>query len=225
MSRLSLTLRLVWSAGLDVWFACLFLITWIRPYTFGERTVHHLTFVMLLEFIVVHASGFLGAVANRDEPGWRRGLMFLGLFLFYNIFAGSFALMYGGWWPMLFFWCLMLSRFPAIVLRPPDAHGQMWLMANWAAMTALYIFGVMITVIPPVPVLGVTPEVIETQNFGMEGVWPEEPYRVLAFGTFYFTGLAIVAVINEVIAYRSPKDGNETPDWRQQLRDRFQETP
>lgn len=185
---------------MDAWFAFVFIITWIKPEAFGERTVHHLTFVMVLEFIVVHASGFMGALSTRGEPGWRRAFSFSLLILLYTIFAAGFSAMYGGWWPLLAFWALMLSRFPAVVLRPPDMDGQFVLMANWAAMVALYVGGAFLTVTVPIPHLGITEAVIEAQRFGIEGLWPEEPYRVMAFGAFYFIGLAVVAVANETIS-------------------------
>lgn len=189
--------RILWAAGMNGWIAAMFLITWFRPNTFGPLTVHHLTFVMLMEFIVVHASGFLGAMAARDEPRWRRAAMFAGLTAFYMIFAAAFAAMYGGWWPMWAFWGLMLSRFPTVVLRPPDQREQGVMMANWAAMVVLYLGGIFLTAILPVFAFGVTPEIIEAQHFKDKGLWPEEPYRCMAFGAFYFSGLAVLAVLNE----------------------------
>ena len=178
-----------------------FLITWIAPDTFGAKMVHHLTFVMILEFIVVHSSGFMGGLASREATPWIRAAQFAGLTAIYTLFALGFSAMYGALWPLLAFWALMLSRFPTVVLRPPDFRGQFVLMANWAAMAVLYLVGAGITATAVIPHLGVTPEVIAAQEFGTGGLWPEEPYRVLAFGTFYFSGLAVVAVVNEVAAF------------------------
>jgi hypothetical protein len=198
-------LRILWAAGMNGWIAAMFLITWLRPNTFGPLTVHHLTFVMLMEFIVVHASGFLGAMAARDEPRWRRAAMFAGLTAFYMIFAAGFAAMYGGWWPLWAFWGLLSSRFPTVVLRPPDLRGQAVLIVNWAAMMVLYLGGIFLTAIISIPPLGVTAAVIEAQHFKDKGLWPEEPYRVMAFGALYFSGLTLLAIVNEALAVRSAR--------------------
>ncbi len=192
--------RFTASAGFDLGLAAMFLITWIAPATFGERSVHHLVFIMLLEFLVVHSTGFLGAIAARDTPRRERVLMFTVLMAVYCLFAAAFSALYGGWWPLFAFLGLTLSKFPPVVLHPPDFDGQTVLMANWAAMTALYLGGAAITVMTAIPSLGVTPEIIAAQQFGIGGLWPEEPYRVMAFGTLYFTGLGLLAVVNELVA-------------------------
>ncbi len=196
---------------MNAWIAAMFLITWFHPGTFGPLTVHHLTFVMLMEFIVVHASGFLGAMAARDEPRWRRAAMFGGLAAFYMIFAAGFAAMYGGLWPLWAFWGLMSSRFPTVVLRPPNYREQSILIVNWAVMVAMYLGGIFLTAVVSIPPLGVTAAVIEAQHFKDKGLWPEEPYRVMAFGTLYFAGLAVLAVVNEGFAVRRART-QETPE-------------
>jgi hypothetical protein len=191
--------RTIWSAAPDFGWAAAFLISWLRPYTFGETAVHHLVFVMLLEFIVVHSTGFFGAIGAKDEPMRSRAFMYTVLALFYCIFAGSFALTYGGPWPIYAFVMLTIGKLPNTVLRPPDAAGQNIVIVNWAAMTALYLAGVFITAVLTVPSYGVTPEAIAKQQFTVGGLWTEEPYRVMAFGAFYFTGMGIVSILNEII--------------------------
>ncbi|HPO12077.1 MAG TPA: hypothetical protein PLI09_01425 [Candidatus Hydrogenedentes bacterium] len=192
--------RLAGSAGFDFGLAAVFLITWTAPNTFGALSVHHLVFVMLLEFLVVHSTGFLGAIAARDSSLRQRVLMFSGLMVFYLLMAGGFSALYGGWWPLWAFMGLTLSKIPSVVLHPPDFEGQTVLMANWAAMTVLYLGGAAVTVMMPVPAWGVTKEIIAAQHFGIGGIWPDEPYRVMAFGALYFTGLGLLAIINELIA-------------------------
>lgn len=192
-------LRILFSVGSDLALAGTFLITWIAPSTFGERTVHHLTFLMLLEFLVVHATGFLGAVGAKDESQTHRALMTAGLLAFYLCFAGAFSVIYGGWWPLIAFLMLFLGKLPNVVFHPPGFDGQMIVMSNWAAMTALYLFGAAATLIYEVPPLGVTPEVIAAQAFGVGGEWPEQPFRVMAFGTIYFTGMALVSLVTEIV--------------------------
>lgn len=197
-STATFVLRLIVSVGSDLGLAAVFLITWIAPYTFGVQTVRHLTFLMLLEFLVVHATGFLGGIGSKDSTRRERAFMAFVLLCLYLCFAAAFSAMYGGWWPLLAFLTLYLGKLPTVVFHPPGHDGQSIVMANWAAMTCLYLFGVFATVMFDVPPLGVTPEVIAAQEFTMEGEWPEQPYRVMAFGTIYFTGMAIVSLLFEI---------------------------
>ena len=41
-------------------------------------------------------------------------------------------------------------------------------------------------------------EVIASQEFSVGGEWPEQPYRVMALGALYFTGLGLFAIISEI---------------------------
>lgn len=191
--------RLLLTAGSDLCIAATFLITWIAPHTFDDRMVHKLTFMMLLEFIVVHSTGFLGAISARDIPRLERVFMLSTLLVVYLLFVASFAAMYGGWWPVLAFAALTLPKLPAILMSGTDDDAMFGVMANWAAMTSLYLFGAFATLMYDVPQLGVTAEVIEQQAFGVGGEWPEQPYRVMAFGVIYFTGMALVALVNEFL--------------------------
>lgn len=203
---LSRWLRLAWSSGTDICIAATFLITWIAPYTFDERMVHKLTFMMLLEFLVVHSTGFIGAVAVRDNSRLERAFMLTVLLVLYFLFAGAFAVSYGGWWPVIAFAALTLPKVPAILLHGEDLRSIDRVMMNWAAMTALYLFGAFATLMYDVPPLGVTQEVIERQAFGVGGEWPEQPYRVMAFGVIYFSGMALVAMLNEIFPPGKPKE-------------------
>ncbi len=194
--------RTGWTVGSDLCLAGAFLITWMWPYTFGEFAVHKLTFLMLLEFLVVHSTGFFAAISSKSETPLRRGLMFAGLLALYLLFAAGFSASYGGPWPLVAFAMLAVPRAPGIILRPPDDDAQFMMMGHWAAMTALYLFSIFFTLVYDIPSLGVTPEVIESQQFGIGGAWPEQPYRVMALGAIYFTGQAVLAVLFEGLAFR-----------------------
>jgi len=200
--RLIPIVRVAWTAGWDLAIAGAFLITWIAPETFGERMVHQLAFLMIIEFLVVHATGFFTAFGATTESSLKRAGMTAGLLAFYTLFAGAFSLAYGSPWPLFLFFLVILPRIPTLVFQPRGPSGQFVMMAHWAGMTALYIFGVFATIILPVPALGITPEVIEAQEFGMTGLWPEEPYRVVAFGVIYFTGQALLALGMEAMHTR-----------------------
>ena len=81
------------------------------------------------------------------------------------------------------------------------------LLVALASLTAAGCFGGYTfvgigTAVDPVPARGITPEVAATQNFQLQGLWPEEPHRAIAFGTIYFAGLAVVCAALEWHAFR-----------------------
>ncbi|MFM1920459.1 MAG: hypothetical protein RLZZ303_2093 [Candidatus Hydrogenedentota bacterium] len=197
-----LLFRLLWAAGSDLALAATFLITWVWPYTFGEFTVHKLTFLMLVEFLVVHSTGFFAAINAPGNSRLYRGSMFALLLSLYLLFAAAFSAGYGGWWPMLAFLLTALPKAPGILLRPEDDAGQMTLMAQWAAMVVLYLGTIFVALMGDMPPLGITPEVIASQNFTVGGEFPEKPYIVMAFGAMYFTGQAIAFTLFELAAFR-----------------------
>lgn len=202
-------LRLLWSFSWELAIVAVFVTTWIAPVTLGEEMVARLIYVMLLEFLIVHATGFfsvIGALGDgADAVAGRRtrALAYLGLFAFYGIIVTGFALGLGSSWPVVAFAMLMLPRFPALVLDPPDFDGQFRVMAQWAAMTALFLFGAFLSIVDGLPTLGITPDVVAAQGFTTGGLWLEEPHRVMVFGVFYFTGQAVMVLIIEGSALRA----------------------
>ena len=209
MSTTISVFRLIWSAGWEGVVAVGFIVTWIAPEVLGERMVHKMMFLMLVEFLVVHSTGFLRALSGNDSfeiirrrPGLSKGVLLAGLLGFYTVFALAFSASYEGLWPFWAFALVTLPKLPSVIFEPVAADPQFVLMAEWALMTALYVIGALATTILPVPALGITESVIAAQGFTMTGIWPEEPYRVIAFGAFYFGGLALYSVFMEIRAIR-----------------------
>lgn len=52
---------------------------------------------------------------------------------------------------------------------------------------------------------------IARQDFTVDGLWPGEPYRVIAFGVLYFTGLSVVDVVNEILPVILAKSKEKDP--------------
>jgi hypothetical protein len=203
-----------WEAGL----AGAFLITWVWPYALGETALHHLTFLMLLEFLVIHATGFFSGLSGgpdgteTSKQGWRNfrrsnAVIVLALALCYGVFGMAFSAMYGSLWPLFALFFVILPKLPNIFWKPLSGDAQFAAMANWGIMAALYLFSCLVTVTVKVPRLGVTPQAIVRQEFSVEGIWPEEPYRVMAMGVLYFGGLAVVNAVQEIVAYRRAARG------------------
>jgi hypothetical protein len=171
----------------DFAFAGMFLVTWIAPGTFGVQTVRFLMLVMLMEFVVVHSSAFMGnVVVSRADRG-ARSITLLGFGLLYSLFAGAFSLAFKSWWPIVTFWSQTLNRLLGVLLgQVPDEDQKAFVMHTWAASALFYLVGCLATVLLPVPHLGITPEVIAAQHITAGGLWVDQPQRVLAFGVIYF---------------------------------------
>ena len=99
-----ITLPAVISSLPDFGLAALFLAGWINPAILGEKTVSYLMLLMLLEFIIVHSSGFMGTVMISDVEKNKKFRSVLGLGILYTLFVSGFAIAFKEWWPLWGFW-------------------------------------------------------------------------------------------------------------------------
>jgi hypothetical protein len=181
-----------WLAGLvqavpDLGLSAVFLITWLRPDTFGPEFVKRLVLVMLLEFIVIHSAGFMGAATVSAASPVRRGLVILGFGLFYSLFTGAFSLAFHTSWPFLSFWVLTANRMLGVVISPvADLKEANVVMAGWALTVVAYLGCCFLTVLVPIPRFGITAEVVQRQAFSGGGLWIDQPHTAIAFGFLYF---------------------------------------
>ncbi|MHC4818393.1 MAG: hypothetical protein ACYTF8_10095 [Planctomycetota bacterium] len=172
--------------------AATFLVTWIAPYTFGEQMVRHLLLLMLLEFIIIHSSPFMGLAVISDEPRKRkvRKLLFLGAF--YSLFAAGFAAGFERWWPMFAFWGLTGNRLLAALVGPPAREAdKRHIQSVWGATVLWYLLAAGATTFLPIPRFGITTAVRRTQDLPGTGLWIDEPHRVVAAGFLYFAAVAV----------------------------------
>lgn len=168
--------------------AWIFIAAWVAPSLLGPEVVKDLMLTMLIEFIVMHSSGFYAVIAGMHSARGKRLLMLAGLACFYLLFVAAFSYGFGSTWPIFAFAWLFLCRFAHIWIHPLQSSaetGRMMLM--WAASGATYVIGVFITVMLPLPRFGITPEFIATMHLAGKGEWIERPYTVLAFGMLYFS--------------------------------------
>ena len=145
---------------------------------------------MLLEFFLVHATGFFTAFANApDTSKLRRIGSLLALSLFYFTMIGAFAWSFHEWWPLAAFAWLLAGKVAWVWSNPrSDDDGMFRQMAAWAGSVALFLGGVAATSVLDVPRWGMTREL--QPGFGLDmassGIWESEPHRVVAFGALYF---------------------------------------
>ena len=200
---LQLLTRLV-AALPDALTAAAFLATWIAPERVGVEQIGNLMTVMLIEFFVVHSSGFYaGILAATAVSRTKRALALLGLTSVYALFMlVLFALVHNPWPIYAFLW-LLGSRFVHVLVAPLDDSAAIQRSVNlWAVSVATYVLGAMLTILLPLPALGVTPEVVANLHLGSGGEWSVRPYTVLAFGALYF---AIQAWAKFAIAASPPR--------------------
>lgn len=188
-----------WAALPDGITAAMFLAVWVSPFVFGALSVKTAMLTMLVEFFLIHATGFFTAIANqpRSDRGLRIGGV-IGLSVFYVLMIGAFAWSFGEWWPLLAFGWLVVGKLAWVRNSAPVSDDDTMLqMAAWAGSVVAYLFACFATVVPPVPRLGMKAELQPQFGFGegQGGLWIEEPQRVVAMGALYFALLCAAKLL------------------------------
>lgn len=180
----------------DFLLAFAFLVTWIEPNALGENMLSYLSLIMLLEFIIIHSSAFMGFVIFGTKSKLKKIVFLLGLALFYNVFVGIFSLIQGEFWPIIAFWGLVANRMLSVLLgSSTDGSDAIKMGGMWAVSVFCYVTSVFIVMLLPLPQLGVTDAMIAEMNGKMGGLWFTEPYKVLAFGFLYFMEIALFELL------------------------------
>jgi hypothetical protein len=168
-----------------------FTLVWWRPLLFGALSVKTAMLTMLLEFFLVHGTGFFTVLSNaRDLTPWKRIGAMVGLSLFYFLMLTAFAVSYHALWPILAFAWLLVGKIAWVWSNPRGADDEITgrQMAAWAGSVVLFLIGAVVTAGADVPRWGMTADV--QPRFGLDmassGVWEAQPHRVVAFGVFYF---------------------------------------
>jgi hypothetical protein len=195
----------------DFGLAGFFAISWVAPYTFGDHMLSRLELMMLMEFIILHSSAFLAfAMTMLPSRSLRIGAV-MGLGLLYTMFVGAFSLSFHTWWPIVSFWMLLANRMLAIVLgKSPRERDFGFIMVGWAVGVACYLGYVLLTATVNIPRLGVTLAVQKAQPSSVGGLWAQEPWRVIAFGTFYYATIAVTELfgVGAPPAFAPPRQGD-----------------
>ena len=176
----------------DFGLAGFFAISWVAPYTFGDHMLSRLELMMLMEFIILHSSAFLACAMTFPKLRILRIGGVIGLGLFYTMFVGVFSLSFHTWWPIASFWVLLSNRMLAIVMgKAPQERDMDFIILGWAVGVACYLGYALLTAMANIPRLGVTLPVQQAQPASVGGLWAEQPWRVIAFGTFYYVTIAV----------------------------------
>ena len=196
----------IFAALPDFALAGYFAAVWVAPTAFGNHTFARLELIMLMEFIIIHSSGFLGVAMTAPRRRSMRVLAVIGLGLFYTMFVGGFALSFGTMSPLISFWLLLVNRTLSIVLGPSPKQGDFdFIVVGWATAVVCFLGYTMLTAFASIPRLGVTAAVQAAQPTTVGGLWAEEPWRVIALGTFYYATIAVT----ELFGIGMPPEGKD----------------
>jgi hypothetical protein len=167
-----------------------FVMIWSSPFVFGPLSVKTAMLTMLVEFFLVHATGFFTAFgSDRSTSRLARIAMLLGLSLFYVMMISAFAWSFHGWWMLLAFAWLLVGKIVWVLQNPkPSDDSSNRQMLAWAGSVALFLGAVFLTSLADVPRWGMSADL--QPGFGLDmhsqGIWESQPWRVVAFGVVYF---------------------------------------
>ncbi len=179
------------SALPDAVTAGVFIYAWLFPQTY-DGFVATMMLVMMLEFIVVHSSAFMGNIMFSDARRKTKITGLLGFGAFYALFVFGFAAGFKAWWPVYWFIWLLGGKILAVVIDPtPSEQRQARQGSVWAASAMFYLGGVFFTLFFPLPRLGLTSDVVRLLQIPGSGEWVSHPHKVIAFGAIYFAAMAI----------------------------------
>lgn len=192
-----------------------FLSIWKSPLLFGPLSVKTAMLTMLVEFFLVHATGFFTAFGSDGRASRStRIAMLLGLSLFYLLMIGAFAWSFHAGWMLLAFGWLLVGKIVWVVQNPkPDDASTSRQMAAWAGSVLLFLAGCFFTVLADIPRWGMTAAV--QPQFGLDmhssGVWESQPHRVVAFGVLYFGASFVAKFLFALLARRRRLDPPAQP--------------
>lgn len=175
------------SALPDLATSAIALWVWLDPGQWRAALVGYAVLIMLVEFVLIHASGFFGVARDSSGPapfGRRAAIGLVGMYL---VFVASFAWSFGE--SLVFLgaaWLLLAKAWPLLVGtvgRPAASQAQ---RGMWAASTMYYLMAVGLTTVLPVPRLGITGSGAQYGMEGQSGLWVSQPQTAVAALAIYF---------------------------------------
>jgi hypothetical protein len=176
--------RLVLNGIPDFITAAMFWLAWSQPLRWGPHLVKDMEVALLLEFFVIHSSGFL-AVFGRFRP------VAAGLCLFYLLIVGVICLSTGSPWALAAFAWLLFSK---LHLRLPgtaaaaQAAALRELIIDWPFSVAIYLVSLVLGLaVLDAPRLGISDAVFATAGLKDAGLFEDQPWKAMAAGLIYFS--------------------------------------
>lgn len=184
-----------------------FLLLWLLPGWLGPDALRTGLLMMIVEFLLIHATGMIGGMALGKDgrpPRWGPMVAFGAL---YFLFIAAWSFVFDAWWPFVAMAWLLAGKVQ-LALQPGDVERKRErLSSDWALSALFYLGGVVLTMLLWLPRLGLTPEVVAAADLPGSGEWVERPHTVVAFGLLYFGLLAT----SKFRRWRLPGKSRPTP--------------
>ncbi|MEO6227829.1 MAG: hypothetical protein ABIO61_08275 [Thermomonas sp.] len=163
-------------------------IVWISPFTFGQDAVKTVVLMTLMEFLIVHGTGFFTGIAFSDSiPPRKRLLGMAGMLCFYGVFVAAWAYTFKAWWPVWVFAWLVIGKAMWIFINPRDRAAEKDRQIKaWAFSTAAYLVAVFMGLMLPLPELGITSALQPQLGLSGSGEWVEHPHVAVASMAIYY---------------------------------------
>ncbi|MCF7220677.1 hypothetical protein [Marilutibacter chinensis] len=180
------------SALPDAVTAGFFALVWIAPQVPGAGAIRTGMLMMLVEFVLLHASAMIGSIALNASSSPRRKLTAVGGFAaLYLLFIAAWAWQFRAWWPLVAFGWLVVGKAWLVMQPLPRQDRRQMMQSEWAIGVMAYLAGTFATVFLPIPRLGMDPAIVAEAALPGSGLWVSSPHTVIAFGVFYFGVLAV----------------------------------
>ena len=176
----------------DLLTAAACIVVWISPFAFGTDGVRTVVLMLLMEFLLVHGTGFFTAIAFADTVAkYKRLLLMAGLLCFYALFLMAICALFDATWPVWIFLWLVLSKVAWIFLSSRDrAQEARQQLQAWAFSTVAYLGSVFAGLLLPLPQLGLTDAVIPQLGMSGSGLWVDHPHTAVASLAMYYLASA-----------------------------------
>lgn len=188
---------------------------WLDPLALGADAVKGVVLMMLMEFILLNATGFFTAIPFMLDLGRRtRIAMLLGLCAIYLALVAAFALPFHALWPFFAFGWLAFGKLVWVVRnRRANDDEQLWLMGAWAFSVAAYLGAVGAGVTLHLPTLGIVPAIVSSLHLPGGGEWVATPHKAVAAAVFYFAALAVFKWLHAALRKANPYNNRTPPIW------------
>ena len=130
MTQSSITRASLLNALPDFGMGLTFILTWIVPGMFGKEMVSNLLLIMMMEFIILHSSVFMGIVLLSGMNRRKKSISLVGIGLFYSCFVVAFSYVFGSWWPVVAFWGMIFNRLMGVLMKKPEPVNEKIILAK-----------------------------------------------------------------------------------------------
>ena len=179
-----------WLVLPELGLALVFLLTWVAPRVLGVAWVKSLLLILLAEMLLLAAAGVLW---HMDGGGGGVVALMWGLFGLYALMAWGLCRLFESWWPLMTLGMLLAARIWTDALPAMAMESE----PRMLAVRGVALLGVVVvTTMLPLPRLGMTPELTREIKVPGDGIWVDEPHRLLVTGLLYFTVVPIVRLVS-----------------------------